>query len=129
MPSVRTKSMTAAKATAPRVVEHEAEALPFEIVESKIQAPVIRTGLVSRTALVNRLRANNTAAVVTVTAPGGYGKTTALSQWAARDARPFAWVTVDESDRDPLVLLRHVAAAVNASDPLELHALDALVES
>jgi LuxR family maltose regulon positive regulatory protein len=128
MPSVRTKSMTSAKATAPRVVEHEAEALPFEIVESKIQAPVIRTGLVSRTALVNRLRANNTAAVVTVTAPGGYGKTTALSQWAVRDPRPFAWVTVDESDRDPLVLLRHVAAAVNVSDPLALRVLDALVE-
>jgi LuxR family maltose regulon positive regulatory protein len=119
--------MATVKATAPRVVEHET-ALPFEIVEAKIQAPIVRTGLVSRTALVNRLRANNAATVVTLTAPGGYGKTTALSQWAARDARPFAWVTVDESDRDPLVLLRHVAAAVNASDPLELRVLESLVE-
>jgi LuxR family transcriptional regulator, maltose regulon positive regulatory protein len=42
-----------------------------------------------RTALVNRLRAARSYTVVTVVAPLGYGKTTLLSQWAARDDRAF----------------------------------------
>ena len=53
-----------------------------------------------------------------VVAPAGYGKTTLLSQWAARDARPFAWVSVDERDNDPYVLLKHVAAALDRIEPL-----------
>lgn len=32
--------------------------------------------------------------VVSVEAPGGYGKTTALEQWAERDGRPLVWITV-----------------------------------
>ena len=70
---------------------------PFEFLESKVQVPPLRPGLVSRTALVNRLRATTSIPVVTVVAPAGYGKTTMLSQWAARDSRSFAWVTLDEN--------------------------------
>ena len=38
-------------------------------------------------------------------APAGYGKTTLLGQWAAKDARPFAWVSLDDADNDPVVVL------------------------
>jgi ATP/maltotriose-dependent transcriptional regulator MalT len=51
---------------------------------------------VSRTALVNRLRAAGAFPTVIVVAPAGYGKTTVLAQWAAKDARPFAWLSIDE---------------------------------
>jgi LuxR family maltose regulon positive regulatory protein len=71
-------------------------ALPFEVVESKIHVPPLLAGTVSRTALVNRLRAAGAFPLVLVVAPAGYGKTTLLSQWANRDARPFAWVSMDE---------------------------------
>jgi hypothetical protein len=91
--------------------------LPFEVLEAKIRVPPVRPGTVSRTALVNRLRANTSLPVLTLTAPVGYGKTTLLAQWAARDARPLAWVAVDERDEDPVVLLRHVAAAPLARSP------------
>src|SRR5205085_5657519 len=46
-----------------------------------------------------------------------YGKTTLLSQWAARDPRPFAWVMIDERDNDPVVLLQHIAAALAQNSP------------
>jgi LuxR family maltose regulon positive regulatory protein len=95
-----------------------AATLPFDVVESKIQAPVLRSGLVSRTSLVNRLRANAAAPLVAVAAPAGYGKTTLLAQWAEHDPRPFVWISVDERDRDAIVLLRHVGAALNAVSPL-----------
>ena len=70
--------------------------LPFDVVESNVRVPQVPARTVSRTALVNRLRAAGAFPLVLVVAPAGYGKTTLLSQWAARDARPFAWVSIDE---------------------------------
>jgi LuxR family maltose regulon positive regulatory protein len=98
----------------------------FDFLESKIRVPPLRPGTVSRTALVNRLRATTSIATTTVVAPAGYGKTTLLAQWAARDTRPFAWVTLDERDNDPIVLLRHIAAALEVAEPLEARLVDAL---
>ena len=46
-------------------------------------------GVVRRTALVNRLRAAWSHPVATIVAPIGYGKSTLLEQWAARDERTF----------------------------------------
>lgn len=84
----------------------------WNVVEAKVRVPGPPTGAVSRTALVNRLRATP-ASVVSLAAPAGYGKTTLLAQWAERDRRPFAWLTVDEDDDDPVVLLRDLAAALD----------------
>src|SRR5947199_7171773 len=99
---------------------------PFDVLESKVQVPALRPGTVSRTALVNRLRATTTVPVTTVVAPAGYGKTTLLSQWADRDSRPFAWVTLDDRDNDPVVLLRHIAAALMRDQPLDDRLAEAL---
>jgi LuxR family maltose regulon positive regulatory protein len=103
-----------------------AEARPFDFLESRIQVPALRAGTVSRTGLVNRLRASTSTAAATVVAPAGYGKTTLLAQWAARDNRRFAWVTVDDRDNDPVVLLRHIAAALAREEPLEHSVVEAL---
>jgi LuxR family transcriptional regulator, maltose regulon positive regulatory protein len=89
----------------------------FDVVEAKLRVPAPRPGGVSRTGLVNRLRVPGPHDVTTVVAPAGYGKTTVLAQWAERDDRPFAWVTLDERDADPAVLLRHVAAALHRVEP------------
>src|SRR5262245_8692573 len=55
------------------------------VVESKLRPPPGHPRSVPRTALVNRLRAAGAFPLVLVAAPAGYGKTTLLSQWAARD--------------------------------------------
>jgi LuxR family maltose regulon positive regulatory protein len=101
-------------------------AVHFDFLESKITVPSQREGTVSRTALVNRLRASTSVAVTTVVAPAGYGKTTLLAQWAQRDPRRFAWITLDERDNDPVVLLRHIAAALEHDGPIEPRLVDAL---
>jgi LuxR family transcriptional regulator, maltose regulon positive regulatory protein len=83
---------------------------------------------VTRTVLLERLQASSGTPVVTVIAPPGYGKTTVLAQWAQRDRRPFAWVSIDQHDNDPAVLLTYVAAAlgrVGPIDPAVFHALAA----
>jgi LuxR family transcriptional regulator, maltose regulon positive regulatory protein len=91
----------------------------FEVIPSKLMIPAERPAEVHRTALVNRLRTARNARVVSIAAPAGYGKSTLLAQWAARDRRPFAWVSVDHRDNDPVVLLTHVAAAVDAIEALD----------
>src|SRR3954451_17128686 len=114
-----------ASAQSAREALRRSPAPPFDVVESKVYIPTLRSGTVSRTALVNRLRAT-AEPMVLVTAPAGYGKTTVLAQWAARDSRVFAWVSVDERDNDPIVLLRHVALALHRISPLAPSVLDTL---
>lgn len=107
------------------LVDPDQHALPFDVLESKLAVPPGNPESISRTALVNRLRAAGTFPVVLIAAPAGYGKTTLLAQWAERDARPFAWVTVDERDNDPFVFLKHVTAAVDRIQPLGASVLEA----
>jgi LuxR family transcriptional regulator, maltose regulon positive regulatory protein len=92
----------------------------FEILQSKLLIPSLRSGLVPRTALVNRLRASADARVVSIAAPAGYGKTTLVAQWAARDSRPFAWVSLEDRDDDPVSLLTYIAAALHRIHPIDV---------
>jgi LuxR family maltose regulon positive regulatory protein len=79
-------------------------------------------GSIPRTALVNRLRTSAAGPVVTMVAPAGYGKTTALTQWAERDDRPFAWVSCDAED-DARGLCMRIASALDQSGSLDKPAL------
>jgi LuxR family maltose regulon positive regulatory protein len=90
----------------------------FDLVASNLHRPLIRPGTVRRSSLVERLARCGPCPVVSVVAPAGYGKTTLLSQWAERDGRAFAWVSVDEADNDPKVLLSYVAEALDAVEPI-----------
>ena len=91
------------------------EARPgFDLLTSKLRRPVARPGTVSRTSLLDRLARADSPSIVSLVAPSGYGKTTLLAQWAERSGHPFAWVSLDERDNDPKVLLSYVAAALDA---------------
>src|SRR5690242_16125611 len=80
-----------------------APGLGFLVPESKFHPPAARTGIVARTALIDRLAAAE-APVITVAAPPGYGKTTLLAQWAERIGPRVAWLSCDDGDNDPAVL-------------------------
>jgi len=67
--------------------------------------------------------------VALLVAPAGYGKTALLSEWAANDQRPFAWVSLKDDDNDPRELLYHVACALDPIEPGRLDALEALSEA
>jgi LuxR family maltose regulon positive regulatory protein len=81
---------------------------------------------VYRLALLDRLRQRRSCPVISVVAPAGYGKTTLLSQWAERNGQAFAWVSLDERDNDPKVLLSYVAEALDAVEPVGRRVFDAL---
>src|SRR5690242_13153730 len=54
-------------------------------------------------------------------APAGYGKTTALRQWAARSGRPCARIELTIADNDPAHLVHHILLAVSRIQPTVLH--------
>ena len=92
----------------------------------KLMRPLVRAGTVRRSSLIGRLEGSDACPVVSVTAPAGYGKTTLLAQWAERGGRAFAWVSVEEADNDPRVLLSYVAEALDAVEPVGQRVFDAL---
>ncbi len=98
----------------------------LDLVVSKLRGPLIRPGTVRRSRLIERLARGDRCPIVSVAAPAGYGKTTLLSQWAERNGQAFAWVSVDEADNDPKVLLSYVAEALDAVEPIGERVFDAL---
>jgi LuxR family transcriptional regulator, maltose regulon positive regulatory protein len=72
---------------------------------------------VRRPRLVHRLQDPGSPPLAVLVAPAGYGKTALLREWADRDRRPFAWVTVDERDNHPGRLPARVTRALAAVQP------------
>jgi len=94
---------------------------------SKLHRPQVRPGTVRRSSLIGRLTRPDSCPIVSVVAPAGYGKTTLLSQWAERSGQAFAWVSLDEADNDPKVLLTYIAEALDEVEPISGRVFDALV--
>ena len=95
-----------------------APGLAFELRESKFHPPGVRPGIVVRTALLRRLAATRVP-VITVAAPPGYGKTTLMAQWAQRTESRVAWLSCDDADNDPVVLLSALAVALDRIGPID----------
>jgi LuxR family maltose regulon positive regulatory protein len=98
----------------------------FDLVMSKLHSPLLRPGTVLRSLLIERLARGDRRPIVSVVGPAGYGKTTLLSQWAAHNGQAFAWVSVEEPDNDPKVLLTYVAEALDAVEPIGERVFEAL---
>ena len=96
-----------------RIVEEEgdgATASDALLHEAKFSIPPARRGTVSRAHLIDTARSSGHR-VVGVTAPAGYGKSTLLAEWAHREDRGVAWVSLDRFDDDPALLLALLASA------------------
>ncbi len=98
----------------------------FDLITSKLRPPPMRSGTIRRASLLERLTRDDSRPIVWVIAPPGYGKTTLLSHWAERKSKAFAWVSVDEQDNDPRVLLSYVAKALDEVQPVGGQMFEAL---
>ena len=106
----------------------EAPRLTFDLPESKFHPPGVRPGIVLRAALVERMAATPVP-VITVAAPPGYGKTTLTAQWAKRTGARVAWLSCDDGDNDPVVLLSALAVALDRIGPVDPAIFSALASS
>lgn len=78
----------------------------------------VRSGLVQRDRLLSRLAETADSPVLMVIAPAGYGKSTILADWIARDSRPGAWLTLEDRHNDPAMLLGAVASLLDRIEPV-----------
>jgi LuxR family transcriptional regulator, maltose regulon positive regulatory protein len=90
--------------------------------------PAVRDGIVPRDRLEGRL-ATATAKLTAVIAPAGWGKTSLVSRWAQTAAidAPVAWVSLDETDDDPIRFWTYALTSLRrASDQVSSASVDAL---
>jgi len=89
------------------------------LLETKLYAPSIRSELVSRPHLIERLQEGlrRGCKLVLISAPAGYGKTTLLGAWVAHTEphRSVAWLSLDEGDNDPARFWAYVAGALRTA--------------
>jgi ATP/maltotriose-dependent transcriptional regulator MalT len=86
------------------------------LLATKLHVPRLRTHLVPRTHLVDRLKQGVERSLTLVSAPAGFGKTTLLAQWLAESSLPVAWLSLDAEDNDPTRLLSYFIAALQTLD-------------
>jgi len=87
------------------------------ILATKLYIPPARPDLVPRPRLIQRLNDGLRHPLTLVSAPAGFGKTTALSQWAHALAEhtptpSIAWLSLDQADNDPLRFWQYFIAAL-----------------
>jgi LuxR family maltose regulon positive regulatory protein len=89
------------------------------LLRTKLRPPPVRAGLIPRTRLDALLEAGAQARLCLIDAPAGSGKTTLLAQWylTGRPSRRVAWVSLDESDDDPVRFWVYVIEAFRVVEP------------
>jgi LuxR family transcriptional regulator, maltose regulon positive regulatory protein len=75
--------------------------------------PPVPRSMLRRGRVLDALDEAHGASVVVLQAPGGYGKTTALAQWAASAARPVVWLAVRPAAADAHWLAQTLLGALH----------------
>ncbi|CAA9384967.1 MAG: hypothetical protein AVDCRST_MAG01-01-185 [uncultured Rubrobacteraceae bacterium] len=101
--------------------QHEANAAKVRetLMVTKSQPPLLHEDLVPRGELVGYLREGFHRTLTLLSAPTGCGKTSLLAEWRAADAgdHPFAWLSLDPQDDDPVRFWKLVIGALDTAAP------------
>ncbi|OUM42868.1 hypothetical protein B8W73_07795 [Arthrobacter agilis] len=96
----------------------------MEVLATKLFVPSPRPHAISRPRLAGRLTGALQAGrrLTLVSAPAGFGKTTLFAEWIAQlrrqePAMRVAWLSLDDSDNDPVRFLTYLTAALHHADP------------
>jgi LuxR family transcriptional regulator, maltose regulon positive regulatory protein len=87
---------------------------------TKLSVPRARRTVVPRQSLYARLEHGVSRALVIISAPAGFGKSTLLTSWlteGAAQGRSVAWLSLDAGDNDPNVFWRYFVAALSRLRP------------
>ena len=88
--------------------------MPSILVKTKLYIPYLRTKLVERTRLLNKLTQAYQAhhRLLLVNAPAGFGKTTLVRSWIETVQSPTAWFTIESGDATPRQFLNYLVSAI-----------------
>jgi LuxR family maltose regulon positive regulatory protein len=99
------------------------------ILQSKLQVPLLRSSLVPRPRLRDRLSAGLAGKLILVSAPAGYGKTTLVAEWLQGLETKATWLSFDEGDNDPRRFLMYLLAALRQIDAGIGQVVEAMMQS
>jgi hypothetical protein len=103
MPSRRPERIPPSMAEPPSTVPAEVATSGQDVLlTTKLHVPRPQPGFAVRPRLLRRLDEGLTRGLVLVCAPAGFGKSALLADWAHRQRRPVAWLSLDAGDNDPL---------------------------
>ncbi|WP_314586828.1 hypothetical protein [Paenibacillus terrigena] len=91
--------------------------MSIPIISTKLYIPPLRTSLVTRPRLIERLSEGAKRKLTLISAAAGYGKTTLVSEWLAAYPQPTAWLSLDEGDNDLARFLNYLIAALQKVAP------------
>jgi len=86
------------------------------LIRSKLLTPS-PAGLLHRPQICKAIARGLESKLTLVSAPAGYGKTSALVDFAQHSPMPVCWYTTDERDRDLGVFIAYLAGAINEQFP------------
>ena len=89
-------------------------AVNLGLLKTKYSIPVLNKHLVTRRILNQRLEESLNHKLTLITAPAGYGKTTAVLKWLETLTLPVAWLSLDADDNDAVVFWRYFCAALDS---------------
>ncbi|HNA88921.1 MAG TPA: LuxR C-terminal-related transcriptional regulator [Anaerolineales bacterium] len=86
--------------------------MPTPILATKLFIPPLRTNIVPRPHLTERMKEGKFHKLTLISAPAGFGKTTLVSEWITGCGLPVAWLSLDEGDNDHKRFLAYLIAAL-----------------
>ena len=94
-------------------------ALPPTLLNTKLFIPPSRPDSVPRPRLYDLVERGLRGKLTLVAAPAGFGKSSLVSAWRAAkpDPAPIGWVSLDDTDNDPLRFWSYVLAALEGISP------------
>ncbi|MCB0130308.1 MAG: hypothetical protein KDD78_05655, partial [Caldilineaceae bacterium] len=87
--------------------------MKMPLLQTKFHIPPVRRELVHRAHLIDLLKTRQQHKLTLLTAPAGFGKTTLAASWLSQQECPVAWVSLDESDNDPIRFFSYVISALD----------------
>ena len=89
--------------------------MPSPVITTKLIAPRLGAGMIERPRLLDLVAAAESARLIVITAPAGYGKTSFAAAWLARlrgAGHRVGWLTIDAEDDEPARFLHYVVQAL-----------------
>lgn len=92
--------------------------MTFPLLQTKLFIPTDRH-LLPRPHLINLLEEGRKAGhrLILVSSSAGSGKTSLLSEWAARHPEEFCWLSLDSEDNEPVRFWKYLIAALQRVQP------------
>jgi len=84
------------------------------LLKTKYRLPGLNKHLLPRNLLDDRLEESLSKKLTIITAPAGYGKTTAVLKWLEGVGLPSAWLSLDTNDNDARIFWRYICAALDS---------------